>query len=62
MRVGEVDLLRQVGRLQTNALADGAAVRRFLAEQDFEHRGLACAVRAEQRDALAVADVKRYVM
>ena len=62
MRIGEVNLLRQVGRFEADALADGAAVRRFLAEQDFEHRGLACAVRAEQRDALAVTDVERYVM
>ena len=62
VRIGEVHLLRQVSRLEADALADGAAVRRFLAEQDFEHRGLACAVRAEQRDALAVADVKGYVL
>ena len=62
VRIGEMHLLRQVRRLETDALADNAAVRRLLAEQDLEHGGLTGAVRTEQRDALAVADVKRYVM
>jgi len=62
VRIGEMYLLRQVRRLETDALADNAAVRRLLAEQDLEHGGLAGAVRTEQRDALAVADVERYVM
>ena len=62
VRIGEMHLLRQIGRLETDALADNAAVRCLLAEQDLEHGGLAGAVRTEQRDALAVADVERYVM
>ena len=62
VRIGEMHLLRQIGGLETDALADNAAVRRLLAEQDLEHGGLAGAVRTEQRDALAVADVERYVM
>ena len=62
VRIGEMHLLRQIGRLEADALADDAAVRRLLAEQDLEHGGLAGAVRTEQRNALAVADVERYVV
>ena len=62
VRIGKIHLLRQVRRLESNALADDAAIRHFLAEQDFQHGGLSGAVCAKQRDALAIADVERYVM
>ena len=62
MRIGKIHLLRQVRRLESNALADDAAIRHFLAEQDFQHGGLSGAVCAKQRNALAVADVERYIV
>ena len=62
MRIGKIHLLRQVRRLESNALADDAAIRHFLAEQDFQHSGLSGTVCAKQRNALAVADVERYIV
>ena len=58
VRVGEMHLLRQIGRLQAHALADRTLVRRFLPQQDPEQGGLARAVCAQQGDLLAVADVE----
>ena len=55
-------LLRQVGGLEPDALANRARVRLLLAQQDLEQRGLARAVRAQQRDLFAVADVERDVV
>ena len=62
VRIGKIHLLRQVRRLESNALADDAAIRHFLAEQDFQHSGLSGAVCAKQRDTLAVTNVERYIM
>ena len=62
VRVGEMHLLRQIGRFEAHALADHAAVRHFLAQQDLEHGRLARAIRTQQRNTLAVADVERYIV
>ena len=62
VRIGKIHLLRQVRRLESNALADYTAIRHFLAKQDFQHGGLSGAVCAKQRDTLAVANVERYIV
>ena len=62
VRIGKIHLLRQVRRLESNALTDDAAIRHFLAEQDFQHSGLSGAVCAKQRNALAVTNIERYIV
>ena len=62
VRIGKIHLLRQGRRLESNALADDAAIRHFLAEQDFQHSGLSGAVCAKQRDTLAVTNIERYIV
>ena len=62
VRVCEVYLLRQVSRPQPHAFADDTRVRLLLAQQDLEQGGFARAVRAEQRDLFAVADVEADIV
>jgi len=48
--------LVEVRRLHVGAAADAAGIRRELAEDEFQERGLAGAVRADEAKAVAAAD------
>ena len=62
LRVVEVDDLRQVRRLHRGAELDLAVVGQGLSQEDFEKRGLAGAVVAQQGDALPALDLQLHVV
>ena len=53
------ELLRQIADAQARPLADRAFVRRFLAQESSEERGLAGAVGSDQADSRMRAQVRR---
>ena len=60
----EVELLAhlvEVGDLEVRAVAHGAGIRRELAEDELEQRGLAGAVRSDEADAVAAHQPQRQV-
>ena len=59
---GGFAFLRQVAEPRAADERDLARVRRFLAEDDFEQRGFARAVRPDQADALAGQERERDVV
>ena len=60
----EVELLAhlvEVGDLEVRAVAHGAGIRRELAEDELQQRGLAGAVRSDEADAVAAHQPQRQV-